>query len=124
MIIGGGVAGCATALALAAHGVDDVVVIDAGRQHGWRIGESIPPAARMVLSQLGVWNDFLTPLIYINSSAQWTIQLGLRSLFAEFSADYGGVMAGAVMSVVPVVLVFLALQRYFIQGIAMNGLKG
>jgi len=81
-------------------------------------------ASLAIFTSVTVWNDFLTPLIYINSSAQWTIQLGLRSLFAEFSADYGGVMAGAVMAVVPVVLVFLALQRYFIQGIAMNGLKG
>lgn len=81
-------------------------------------------ASLAIFTSVTVWNDFLTPLIYINSSASWTIQLGLRSLFAEYTADYGGVMAGAVMAVVPVLLVFLALQRYFIQGIAMNGLKG
>lgn len=73
MIIGGGVAGCATALALAAHGVDDVVVIDAGRQHGWRIGEAIPPAACMALNQLGLWNDFRTQrhLASTGSCASW-----------------------------------------------------
>lgn len=81
-------------------------------------------ASLAIFTSVTVWNDFLTPLIYINTSAQWTIQLGLRSLFAEFTADYGGVMAGAVMAVVPVLVAFLALQRYFIQGIAMNGLKG
>lgn len=81
-------------------------------------------ASLAIFTAVLVWNDFLTPLIYINSSRQWTIQLGLRSLFAEYTADYGGVMAGAVMAVVPVLAVFLALQRYFIQGIAMNGLKG
>jgi len=81
-------------------------------------------ASLAIFTSVTVWNDFLTPLIYINKSDQWTIQLGLRSLFAEYTADYGGVMAGAVMAVVPVLIVFLALQRYFIQGIAMNGLKG
>lgn len=81
-------------------------------------------ASLAIFTSVTVWNDFLTPLIYINSSSQWTIQLGLRSLFAEYTADYGGVMAGAVMAVVPILVVFLALQRYFIQGIAMNGLKG
>jgi len=81
-------------------------------------------ASLAIFTSVTVWNDFLTPLIYINSSSQWTIQLGLRSLFAEYTADYGGVMAGAVMAVVPILAVFLALQKYFIQGIAMNGLKG
>jgi flavin-dependent dehydrogenase len=73
VIIGGGVAGCATALALATHGVDDVVVIDAGRRHGWRIGETIPPAACMVLNQLGLWNDFRAQrhLASTGSCASW-----------------------------------------------------
>lgn len=81
-------------------------------------------ASLAIFTSVNTWNDFLTPLIYINKSSQWTIQLGLRSLFAEYTADYGGVMAGAVMSVLPIVIVFVALQRYFIQGIAMNGIKG
>ena len=81
-------------------------------------------AALAIFTSVAVWNDFLTPLIYLNSSSKWTIQLGLRSLFAEYSADYGGVMAGAVLSILPVLLVFLFLQRYFIEGIAMSGIKG
>jgi 2-polyprenyl-6-methoxyphenol hydroxylase-like FAD-dependent oxidoreductase len=73
VIIGGGIAGCATALALATRGVDDVVVIDAGRRHGWRIGEAIPPAARIALNQLGLWNDFRTQrhLASTGSCASW-----------------------------------------------------
>jgi flavin-dependent dehydrogenase len=73
VIIGGGVAGCATALALAADGVDDVVVIDGQRQHGWRIGETIPPAACMALKELDLWNDFQTQrhLASTGSCASW-----------------------------------------------------
>jgi multiple sugar transport system permease protein len=81
-------------------------------------------ASLAIFTSVAVWNDFLTPMIYLNSSSKWTIQLGLRSMFAEYSADYGGVMAGAVLSILPVLLVFLLLQRYFIEGIAMSGLNG
>jgi multiple sugar transport system permease protein len=81
-------------------------------------------AALAIFTSVAVWNDFLTPLIYLNSVSKWTIQLGLRSMFAEYTADYGGVMAGAVMSILPVFLVFVLLQRFFIEGIAMSGIKG
>jgi multiple sugar transport system permease protein len=88
------------------------------------------PLSKPALASLGiftavtVWNDFLTPLIYINSSAQYTIQLGLRSLFGEYSTDYAVIMAGAVISIVPIIIVFLFAQKYFEEGIAMTGLKG
>lgn len=81
-------------------------------------------ASLAIFTSVAVWNDFLTPLIYLNTAAKWTIQLGLRSLFAEYTADYGGVMAGAVLAILPVLLVFLLLQRFFIEGIAMSGIKG
>jgi len=81
-------------------------------------------ASLTIFTSVAVWNDFLTPLIYLNSTAKWTIQLGLRNLFAEYTADYGGVMAAAVLSILPILLVFIFLQRYFIEGIAMSGIKG
>lgn len=81
-------------------------------------------ASLVIFTSVFVWNDFLTPLIYLNTATKWTIQLGLRSLFAEYTADYGGVMAGAVMAILPVLVVFLFLQRFFIEGIAMSGIKG
>jgi len=81
-------------------------------------------ASLAIFTSVFVWNDFLTPLIYLNTAAKWTIQLGLRSMFAEYTADYGGVMAGAVLAILPVLVVFLLLQRFFIEGIAMSGIKG
>jgi multiple sugar transport system permease protein len=81
-------------------------------------------ASLTIFTSVTVWNDFLTPLIYINGSAKWTIQLGLRSLFTEFTADYGSVMAGAVLTVLPVLIVFIALQRQFVQGVTMSGMTG
>jgi flavin-dependent dehydrogenase len=59
VILGGGPAGCATALALVRHGMSRVLVVEAGRYEAVRIGESIPPDIRVVLEDLGVWEDFL-----------------------------------------------------------------
>ena len=73
VIVGGGTAGCATAIALAARGVEDVVVVDSERAPGWRIGEAVPPACRDVLNRLGVWDDFLAQghLPSAGSCASW-----------------------------------------------------
>jgi flavin-dependent dehydrogenase len=73
VIVGGGIAGCATAIALAARGVEDVVVVDSERQPGWRIGEAVPPACRDVLARLGLWDDFLAErhLPSAGSCASW-----------------------------------------------------
>jgi len=73
VIVGGGTAGCATAIALAARGVEDVVVVEMQRAPGWRIGEAVPPACRDVLNRLGVWDDFIAQrhLPAAGSCASW-----------------------------------------------------
>jgi flavin-dependent dehydrogenase len=60
VILGGGPAGCATALALARHGVSRVLLVEAGRYQAVRVGEGVPPDIRTVLQQLGVWEAFVT----------------------------------------------------------------
>lgn len=73
VIVGGGPAGCATALTLAACGVGDVAVIDMRRQPGPRIGEALPPAGQAALQRLGLWHDFLAQdhLPSAGSCASW-----------------------------------------------------
>ena len=73
VIVGGGTAGCATAIALAARGVEDVVIVEMQRAPGPRIGEAVPPACQAVLSRLGVWDDFLAQgyLPSAGSCASW-----------------------------------------------------
>lgn len=71
-----------------------------------------------------VWNDFMGPLIYLNSEKLKTIQLGLRMFIAEYSADYGLIMAASLVSLIPVLILFLSLQRYFIESVASTGIKG
>jgi multiple sugar transport system permease protein len=93
----------------------------------WRI---MLPLSRPAIASLGLltfvatWNDYMGPFIYFTSNDLWTVQLGLRSFVGQYDAAYAMIMTGSVISVVPVVLVFLLGQRQFIQGIATSGLKG
>jgi multiple sugar transport system permease protein len=71
-----------------------------------------------------VWNDFMGPLIYLNSESLKTIQLGLRMFIQQYSSDYALIMAASLVSLIPVVILFLAFQRFFVEGIASYGVKG
>lgn len=81
-------------------------------------------ASLALLTVVNTWNDYLGPLIYLRSPSLRTIQLGLSTFISEYNAEYALIMTGSVLSVVPVVLIFLLGQRYFIAGIATTGLKG
>lgn len=103
--------------------------IDGLSEYGiwWRI---MLPLSRPALSTLTIitfvntWNDFLGPLIYLTRTELKTIQIGLRSFISQYSSEYGLIMAGSVVALIPVFVVFLSLQRYFVQGIASTGIKG
>jgi multiple sugar transport system permease protein len=103
--------------------------IDGLSEYGiyWRImlPLSHPVLATLIIfSFVNVWNDFMAPLIYLNSKRLITIQLGLRSFITEYSSEYNLIMAGAVVALIPVFIVFISLQKYFVEGIATTGLKG
>lgn len=88
------------------------------------------PLSKPALSTLTIftfvntWNDYLGPLIYLKTEAKKTIQLGLKMFIGQYSSEYGLIMAGSVVSLVPVIIVFLCLQKYFVEGVASTGLKG
>lgn len=88
------------------------------------------PLSKPALSTLTIftfvntWNDYLGPLIYLKTETKKTIQLGLKMFIGQYSAEYGLIMAGSVVSLVPVIIVFLCLQKYFVEGVASTGLKG
>lgn len=103
--------------------------IDGLSEYGiwWRI---MLPLSRPALATLTiftavfVWNDFMGPLIYLNTNNLKTIQLGLRMFVQQYSADYALIMAASLVSLIPVVVLFLAFQRFFIEGVASTGVKG
>lgn len=90
----------------------------------------ILPLSKPALTSLGiftavfVWNDFLGPLIYLVSPEKLTIQLGIRAFLNDYNQSFALIMASAVCAMLPIVIVFLAAQRFFIEGIATTGLKG
>jgi len=81
-------------------------------------------ASLTLLTFVNTWNDYLGPLIYLRSADLRTIQLGLRTFIDFYNAEYALIMTGSVLSVLPVAVVFLLGQRYFVEGVATTGLKG
>lgn len=81
-------------------------------------------ATLTIFSFVTIWNDYMGPMIYFNSTENKTIQLGIKMFIAQYSAEYGLVMAASVLSLIPVLAIFLAGQKFFVQGIASSGIKG
>ncbi|MEV6399910.1 carbohydrate ABC transporter permease [Streptomyces sp. NPDC051907] len=77
----------------------------------------------IILNAVFVWNDFFTPLLYLGGSDKETVPVGVFSFVGQYVSDYGLVFAGLVLAALPVLIVFLLLQRYVIKGFA-GGLKG
>lgn len=109
-------------------------LLESGRVDGasevaifWRIAL---PMSRSGLVVLGIffftasWNDFLWPLIVLNDSNLFTLPLGIASLNGPYSINYGTILAGATLSTVPILIVFLLLQRQFVAGLASGAMKG
>jgi len=70
------------------------------------------------------WNDFMNPLIYINSSSKYTLALGLQTFTTMYGSNYSSMMAASTIVLLPILAVFFFGQRYFIEGVATSGLKG
>jgi multiple sugar transport system permease protein len=81
-------------------------------------------AALAVLTFLDTWNNFFTPLIFLNSPQQFTVPLLLNQFRSQFSIDYGHLMAGSAIAIVPVMVVYILGQRAIIESVAAAGLSG
>jgi ABC-type glycerol-3-phosphate transport system permease component len=113
--------------------LDEAAIID-GADYLDILVRVILPLSKPVLitvvafSVVGTWNNFVGPLIYLNSTEKMTVAVGL-ALFHQTGTGAGPrmtqiVMAAAVISVIPMVITFIACQRYFVTGITMTGIKG
>ena len=72
---------------------------------------------------MNVWNDYFTPLIYINDARKYTLPLGLASMKGMYSTDWPVLMAASVIAVLPVLIAFLLAQDAFVKGVMMSGMK-
>ena len=88
------------------------------------------PLSKPALATLGIitflasWNDFLWPLLVLRDRALQTLPPGLRTLQGAYTAEYGQMMAGATIAAIPVLLLYLFMQRYIVESVASTGLKG
>jgi multiple sugar transport system permease protein len=80
-------------------------------------------ASLALLTFVNTWNDYMGPFIYLTDNKLWTIQLGLRSFIGLYDAEFAMIMTGSVLSVLPILVIFLLGQKYFVRGIATSGLK-
>ena len=108
--------------------MDDAAKIDGCSVLGtyWRI---ILPQAKPALMAVGIftfqgsWNDFMRPLIYLQTKSKWTVSVALRAFQGEFSTDWNLVMAASLVSMLPIILLFFFGQKYFIQGVVFTGVE-
>lgn len=77
-----------------------------------------------IFTFMGTWNDFMWPLIILTDDSMYTLPVALANLVGEHVQDTELMMAGAVLTVLPVLVVFLALQRYYIEGLILGSVKG
>src|SRR5204863_317899 len=90
----------------------------------------VMPLARPALATLAVitflasWNDFLWPLLVLQKPDLLTLPPGLRTLQGAYTSEYGQMMAGAVIAAIPVLILYIFLQRFIVQSVASTGLKG
>jgi len=77
-----------------------------------------------LLTYLNNWNDYLAPMIYISTEKKFTLMLGLNQFIGGYSAQWNLMMAAVTIIVMPSLIIYMVAQRYFIEGIAMSGIKG
>jgi arabinosaccharide transport system permease protein len=108
--------------------------LDAGRMDGCNefgiffriIVPLMAPAfgAMAILQALQSWNNFLWPLIVLRTDTMFTLPIGLSSMLTPFGSNYTMLISGSILSVVPIIVLFVFFQRYFISGLTVGGIKG
>ena len=80
--------------------------------------------ALAIFTFVNTWNDYFLQLVMMTSEEKWTLPLAIANMQGEMSSDFGLIMAGAALASIPIIVVFIAFQKYFTQGIAMGAVKG
>lgn len=76
-----------------------------------------------ILETLSIWNDYLLPSLVLRRKELYTLPIAIRTFYGTFSNDYGYIMAGLVLSIVPVIIVYLCLQKHIIGGVVAGAVK-
>jgi arabinosaccharide transport system permease protein len=81
-------------------------------------------AAMAILQGLTSWNNFLWPLLVLRSNEMFTLPVGLATLLTPYGNNYELLFSGSVLTIVPIVILFLFFQKFFISGLTVGGVKG
>lgn len=109
--------------------LEDAAVIDGCGRFGiyWRIFMPLSKPALATLTVftfMGSWNNLLGPVIYLSTYKKMTLTVGLAYFRGQYHTQWALLMAGAVISIVPILILYIAAQRYFVRGVVLSGLKG
>ncbi len=80
--------------------------------------------AMAILQAMGAWNNFLWPLIILKTNTKLTLPIGLSSLLTPYGNNYDVLIAGSVLAILPILILFVFFQRYFVSGLTVGGVKG
>ena len=111
------------------YDLEEAAIID-GLGYFKRLSLIIIPLAKpalvtlLIITLLNTWNDFLFPLVFINSDVNKTLTVGLSLLRGDFDTQWNIVMAATLLSILPLLILFVFAQKFFIEGIALSGIKG
>ncbi|MFV0466150.1 MAG: carbohydrate ABC transporter permease [Lachnospiraceae bacterium] len=78
----------------------------------------------VVITSISVWNDFMLPLFFLNSSTKWTVPLTIYNFFGMYARDWNYVFAALTLTILPILLLFLYLQKYIVGGMTSGAVKG
>lgn len=80
--------------------------------------------ADFVFAFIGSWNELIAAIIFLNSQNKWTIPVGLKSLIGKYNVDWGTMMAGGVLALIPTAIMFIFVQKYIVEGLTAGAVKG
>ena len=111
------------------HELEEAAFMDGCGWFGiyWRIVLPLMKPALVaiaIFTFMGSWNDFMGPLIYLNSDKLYTLPMGLFMFQNKYGSQFGMLMAASTMMILPIVIIFFVSQRYFMEGITLTGVKG
>jgi multiple sugar transport system permease protein len=109
--------------------LDEAAYMDGGTPFAvlWRVIIPLSTPALLVVgifTFIDVWNNFLEPVLYLNSEEHFTLALGLATFKGLYNAQWGYLMAASMAMIAPIIVLFFVGQRYFIEGITLTGIKG
>ena len=81
-------------------------------------------ATLTIFTAVKTWNDYMGPYIYLTDEKLKTLQVGIKAFVGQYTTNYGSILAATLLSMIPMLVIYVAFQRFFVEGIASTGVKG